>query len=34
MPESKDRADTLDFERDLPTTEADVEALTRKRLGL
>ena len=31
MPSSKDRADGLDLERDLPTTEADVEALRRLR---
>ena len=31
MPRSKDRADTLDLERDLPTTEMDVEALRALR---
>ena len=31
MPKSKDRADALDLEHDLPTTEEDVEALRRLR---
>lgn len=31
MPSSKDRGDALDLERDLPTTEMDVEALRRLR---
>jgi len=31
MPSSKDRVDALDLERDLPTTEMDVEALRSLR---
>jgi hypothetical protein len=31
MPNSNDRAHALDFERDLPTTERDVEAMRARR---
>jgi hypothetical protein len=31
MPGSKDRVEALDFERDQPTTENDVEALRESR---
>lgn len=31
MPNSNDRVNALDFERDLPTTEMDVEALRARR---
>lgn len=31
MPDSNDRSKSLDFDRDLPTTEADVEALRARR---